>query len=401
MTTLQPETHYSRYLIQALEENPGAVNLLIYADRNSKNLALSYRNLKLVWTSNIIFPFQIFRQILADRPTVVHLQHEINMYGGPLTAMLFPFLLFLLRVIRINLIVTVHSVVPKEEIDREFLYTFSWPLRIGLITLVRLFLSILYRSIGLLANTTIVHSAFMASILKQDYGIPSEKIAVVPIGVPAPRLLVNTEISTDRPWANSIQQKKIILYFGYIIRRKGLEYLIDAFDIIHSQFPDHVLLLAGGELGYQSEYATGLRQDVERRGLNNHIIFTSFLDGDEIEKLYARCEFVVLPYTYSISSSLPLSFALQYSKPIIATRIGTMAEEVRDGVNGLLVPPRDASALAQAMISLASNRQLRERLANGAQQNARERTWSKVADKTLQIYRLCIENQEGDPRGIQ
>jgi glycosyltransferase involved in cell wall biosynthesis len=387
VTTLQPETHYSRYLIGALEERfRSQATLLIYADKDPRNKQLDYENLRLIWTPSFRFPFQIARQALRDKPALVHLQHEINMYGGRFTAILFPLVLLLLRVVGLKSVVTLHSVVSSDQIDAEFMRTFSWPPSKFLVYLSRLFFSILYRSITKLTTRVIVHSQFMGALLEDRYGVPADKIAVIPIGVPSPKIAAGQSAAFDRPWASSLEGK-VILYFGYIIRRKGLEYLIEAFQEIQAKYPDHVLVLAGGELDYQREYARSLQEDVRRRRLENKILFTSFIPSDEIEKLFARCEFVVLPYTYSISSSLPLSFAMQYGKPVIATRLGTLAEEVEDGVTGLLVPARDSAALSEAMQRLITDEMLRRRLGEGARERGRQRSWAAVADQTIQIYR--------------
>jgi len=227
----------------------------------------------------------------------------------------------------------------------------------------------------------------MGSLLEDHYGVSAQKIAVIPIGVPAPKIAADESITFNRPWAAPLVGKKVILYFGYIIRRKGLEYLIDAFQEIQTRYPNYVLVLAGGELDYQRDYAQSLREDVRRRGFADRILFTSFIAGDETERLFARCEFVVLPYTYSISSSLPLSFAMQYGKPVIATNLGTLAEEVEDGVTGLLVPARNSAALSEAMQRLVADQSLLRRLGEGAREKGRQRSWAAAADRTIQIYR--------------
>jgi len=388
VTSLQPETHYSRYLISALEGKfPRGSDLMVYGDKDPRNSQLAFKNIKLVWTPAIAFPIQIARQVLADRPALVHIQHEINMYGGPFTAILFPVLLFLIKLTQVKVVVTIHSVVPADQIDAEFMRTFSWPPSRFLVGIVRLFFAFLYRSIARLAAQVIVHSRFMGSLLEEHYGIPAEKIAVIPIGVPVPKAAAVEWTAINRPWAASLEGEKVILYFGYIIRRKGLEYLIEAFQEIHARYPQHVLVLAGGELDYQRDYALSLHEQVRQRGLEGRIRFTSFINGDEIERLFAHCEFVVLPYTYSISSSLPLSFAMQYGKPVIATRLGTLAEEVEDGVTGLLVPARDSAALSEAMRRLITDETLLRRLGEGAREKGRQRSWAAVADQTIQVYR--------------
>lgn len=388
VTTLQPETHYSRYIIAALQERFRVkATLLVYTDKDQRNAQLSLKNVVPVWTPTIFFPFQIARQVLRDKPAVVHLQHEINMYGGPFTAIFFPFLLLLLRFAGTQTVVTVHSVVSGNQIDADFMRTFLWPPFHPLILTVRLAFSFLYRSIARFAAKVIVHSRFMGSLLKEQYGVPSDKIVAIPIGVPAPRIAADEPITFDQTWASGLEEKKVILYFGYIIRRKGLEYLIEAFQGIQAKYPDYVLVLAGGELDYQREYARSLREEVRQRGLEGRILFTSFITGDEIEKLFARCEFVVLPYTYSISSSLPLSFAMEYGKPVIATELGTLAEEVENGLTGLLVPARNSAALADAMERLITDQAFGYALGEGARKRGRQRSWAAVAERTIQVYR--------------
>jgi glycosyltransferase involved in cell wall biosynthesis len=361
--------------------------LLVYADKDPRNREAGLKNVKLVWTPTFAFPIQILRQVLLDGPDLVHIQHEINMYGGPFTAALFPFMLFLLRLARLKIVVTIHSVVPMDQIDTEFMRTFSWPASRMVVRAARLFFLLLYRSTTLFASRTIVHSRFMAMLLEKHYGVPREKIAIIPIGVPVSQITKGESPVSDGSWRSSLRDKKIILYFGYIIRRKGLEYLIEAFEEIQAQHPDYVLVLAGGELDYQRDYARSLHQDVKRRGLDRRILFTSFIKGAEIEKLFAQCEFVVLPYTYSISSSLPLSFAMQYAKPVIATNLGTLAEEVEEGVTGFLVPARDSSAISAAIQRLIDDPALLHQLCVGTRERARQRSWEVAADQTLQVYR--------------
>ena len=393
VTTLQPETHYSRYLIGSLDERcQGDFTLLIYADKNPCNRHLDYENLKLVWTPTVWFPLQIVRQALVDKPAIIHVQHEINMYGGPITAILFPLLLLLLRFTGAKLIVTIHSVVSADQIDAEFMRTFSWSPSKFLIHLARLFFSFLYHSIARLADRIIVHAVYMGALLQEHYDVPLAKIVVIPIGVPARPVVAGELMDLDWPWAALLKGKRVILYFGYITRRKGMEYLIEAFQKLASRFPNYVLVLAGGELDYQRDYARSLREKSAESDWADQIVFTSFVAGAVIENLFAQCEFVVLPYTYSISSSLPLSFAMQYGKPVIATQLGTLAEEVEDGITGLLVPPRDVAALVEAMRQLITDGEMLRRLSENTRRKGQQRTWMLVADQTQQVYRHIRDN---------
>jgi glycosyltransferase involved in cell wall biosynthesis len=380
VSTLQPQTHYCRYLLDELEK---LEDLEIWADKDEKNYHLPYKNLQLCWSKGLFYPWQIFWQAIKSRPKIVHLQHEINMYGGKFSAFLFPLLLLLLKLFSKKIVVTVHAVVPKDEVTADFLQTFNFPQGKIWQWAVLQFFNFLYRSIILFSAAIIVHSQYLKDILVKDYGGKKTKIFVNPIGVPARD---NKNYLLKSPWVKKLAGKKIILYFGYILKRKGLEYLISAFEKFYPKHEDYILVLAGGQLDYQKDYAQKLKSQVKKDGFSEKIIFTGFISQQEMIGLYQRCQFVVLPYTYSISSSLPLSFAMQYQKPVIATNIGSLSEEVEDGKDGLLVKVADSKALYMAMEKLAQDHILYDKLSQGQKEKLAERSWQNVAKKTQMIY---------------
>ena len=78
----------------------------------------NFKNTKRIW-SQTLFPFQIFRQAIVDKPDLVHIQHEINTFGPLYTNLFFPFLLFLLRLTRSKVIITEHSVFDPDELYKS------------------------------------------------------------------------------------------------------------------------------------------------------------------------------------------------------------------------------------------------------------------------------------------
>ena len=381
VTTLQPETHYSRYLLNELVKvNP---NLEIWADRDKKNKNLPYKYLNLCWSKGPFYPFQLFWQALKSSAKIIHVQHEINMFGGKLSALIFPLLLFVLKVLGKKIVITVHAVVPQEEINQDFLAAFKFPRGYIFCLSVKFFFFFLFKSILFFADRIIVHSNYLKDVLVKDYSGQKSKINVIPIGVPAPK---SNKYTLNAPWAKKLKNKKIILYFGYLLRRKGLEYLLEAFERFSRKHKTYSLVLAGGELDYQKDYARELENKVRRKKLDKKIIFTGFISQEEILALYDKAQFLTLPYTYSISSSLPLSFAMQYQKPVIATNIGSLKEEVVDKKDGILVPPCDNNALFRAIETLATNTRLYEKLSRGQKEKCLERSWKNVAQKTYLLY---------------
>jgi glycosyltransferase involved in cell wall biosynthesis len=118
-----------------------------------------------------------------------------------------------------------------------------------------------------------------------------------------------------------------------------------------------------------------------------------FISAAEVPGLFRRAMSVVLPYTDATQSGVtPTAFAL--SRPVIATDVGGLPDVVIDGETGLLVPPRDEMALADAMERLLLDRRLRDSLALGAARFAKEKlSWSRIADLTHDSYRRAIDSR--------
>jgi len=119
-----PVGHYSQSITSGLANNPG-IELIVYADKDPKNLEIQgCGEIKLVWSKSLSYVYEILRQVLADKPDLIHLQHELNMYGGLITAMFFPLLLLMLKIMGFKTVVTVHAAVYKKQIDHELIRIF-------------------------------------------------------------------------------------------------------------------------------------------------------------------------------------------------------------------------------------------------------------------------------------
>lgn len=386
VTTLMPETHYSRYLLESLHKKYKN-NFTLYVYANKEDKIVSFDNIKInqCWSKNVLYPLQIMKQTIKDKVDIVHLQHEINMYGGPITAVIFPLHVLLLRLSGRKVIVTIHAVVPKKDIDLDFLETFSWPKNKLLVEIARIVLSYIYTTTSWFSNTLIVHSEHIKSVLISDYMAKRDKVFVIPHGVPIQEDNSNLN-QINANWWRKIENRKIILCFGYVVRRKGIEYLIEAFEKISETYPNYVLVLAGGTLKGQEDYVENLKEMVKEKELSDKIVFTSFIKESELRGLFRLSEFVVMPAIYSISASGPLAQAISYNKPIVGTNLGTLAEEIDDGIDGILCKPKDAKSLKEAIEKLIKTPNLIKNMSNNIKEKVKERSWSNVSEKTYGIY---------------
>ena len=390
VSSIRPETNYTAYLIEALQRYyADKVEVLVYTEKDKLNLSVPLSNINLVWNRNWQYVFQVLFRAKKDKVDAVHFQHEINMYGGVSTALLFPVLVFLLRVFGFRPLVTAHAAIPIKLIDRRFLEVFNWPYPKLLTPVVKLIFPLVYFLIGLFAEKVIVHTQTIKKCLESDYHISGRKIAIIPHGVPD--VVDEGNLLSGSDWRGHLVGKKIILYFGYLHKRKGVEYLLSAFSNLTNSFPDYLLVIAGGTI--QENYFNELKNLVTNLGIKDKVIFTGFIKTPEISYLMYQCEFVILPAIYSIAASGPLAQVFAFEKPAIVTRIGSYAEEITDGVDGLLVEPGSVESLVTGMRKMITDEKLRGDITSSVKVRHETRKWSKMAGLTLNTYSSLLNTR--------
>jgi glycosyltransferase involved in cell wall biosynthesis len=174
-----------------------------------------------------------------------------------------------------------------------------------------------------------------------------------------------------------------VLFFGRIWPYKGLEYLIQAEPEVASRVPHARFLIAGR--GESLDRYRRLMVHPER-----FVAIDDFVSDRQRAELFRRASVVALPYVEASQSGVvPLAYT--FEKPVVATSVGGLPEMIEDGVTGFIVPPRDASALAAALVRLLRDPILRRRFGSSGRQKL-EREWSEaaVAARTLDVYRKAI-----------
>ena len=173
------------------------------------------------------------------------------------------------------------------------------------------------------------------------------------------------------------------LMFGRMERYKGLGVLCDAVDQLAAEGYDLPLHLAG----------RGPELDELEERFRSHPavrVDKRFIAAADLIAMIRAADCVVLPYTGATQSGV-LAGAFGNDRFVVASRIGGIADIVEDGVNGLLVPPGDAGALARALHAVAADEGLRTRLREGARRTAAERlSWSRIAAGMIAEYGTAI-----------
>lgn len=144
----------------------------------------------------------------------------------------------------------------------------------------------------------------------------------------------------------NLKSKKILLFFGYIRKYKGLMNAINAIGELRKNFSDIVLLVAGEFYENSEPY---YRRISELQIENNIKIISDFIPDEDVKYFFSSSDAVLLPYS-SASQSGIVQIAYHFEKPVIASDISGIAEVITNEKTGLLVPPDDSFALAQAII---------------------------------------------------
>jgi glycosyltransferase involved in cell wall biosynthesis len=180
-----------------------------------------------------------------------------------------------------------------------------------------------------------------------------------------------------------------VAFAGRLVREKGIEILIKAFEKVLIHIPEARLILVGE--GKQESY---LRKLIADLGIGSNVTITGYLRQPEMEHLFNAAWVQVVPSIWVEAQGCVVTEAMIRGTAAIASRIGGLAEIVQHGSTGLLVPPGDVDALAEALKQILQNRELVEQMGQAGREFAlahfdRER----YLDRLLQIYESMISEK--------
>jgi len=177
-----------------------------------------------------------------------------------------------------------------------------------------------------------------------------------------------------------------ILTVGYLLKRKGIQHLIQAMSTIVEEFGNVKLKVVGN-----GPYKENLMRLTKELSLGEYVEFSDYVPRHELPKIYANCDVYVQP---SLSENFPSAIreAMAAGRPVVATDVGVIGEYVKDGVTGCLVSPKSSEALARKIIDLLSDKELRFKMGQKARKYAEENfNWDKLAEAWYKTYTRLVE----------
>lgn len=365
--------HYSYNLLQALSQfKDFEIILLTNRAYELDSFPKDFRIIKKSLQDQAYFKvvFTIVLSLFSIKPSIIHIQSLIS----PRKDWVF---FLLARLLGIPIVYTVHNILPHEEKESS---------AFGL----KQSLEIIYKS----SRRLIVHSQSNMQELINLFKIKPQSVRVIPHGnyfFIVPHTMVSK--AKARKQLGFTISGRLILFFGAIRKYKGIDYLIKAFTRVIDKVPDAKLLIVGRPMGIGETSPMNYYYNlVEELQLKERIIFnTNYIPLRDIHIYFTASDAVAFPYVDTTESgALQLAFA--FSKPVIATQVGSFEEAIEQDKNGLLVPPRDDGALAEAIIKILS---LDERALNEMGQYSKflavtRYNWDEISKNTASVYQEVL-----------
>ena len=291
---------------------------------------------------------------------VLSVQHEYGIFGGKAGS----HLLTMLRALRMPIVSTLHTVLgdPNEHQRRVM------------------------DELAVLSERLVVMSAHGADLLRDVYGVPARKIDLIPHG--SPRVPPAAEAKKRL----GVEGRTVLFTFGLLSPDKGIEYVLEALPAIIRQFPETVYIVVGATHPHVKQrhgetYRLTLESRSRELGVEANVIFHNrFVSAEELQDFLAAADIGITPYLQPEQiTSGALAYMVGAGKAVISTPYRYATEILADG-RGVLVPWRDAPALARAVTTLLGDDT--ERLALGARATAfgQGMKWPAVAKAYLASF---------------
>jgi glycosyltransferase involved in cell wall biosynthesis len=228
---------------------------------------------------------------------------------------------------------------------------------------------------SLLINKSDLITAISTHTANELRRIVNKKVAIIPFSI---------GMSKQQAY---VTDHKEILFVGRHVERKGVNILIEAFDIIHKMIPHNLIIVGDGPERPAWENLSSRLQ------LGTRVKFTGWISDVKLIEQYQRCSFFVLPAIYDKHGDteglgVVMIEAMSFAKPVIASNVGGITDVVQHDVNGLLVPPGDTKELAAAIKKLAQQKALRTKMGKKAKKSIDEKfNWHTIVNNLMLLYK--------------
>ena len=296
------------------------------------------------------------------------LEHEFGIFGGQNGVYILP----LLHRLEIPLVVTLHTIIKNPSYDQKAVLV----------------------EICKMAKKLVVMSHKAIELLTTLYEVDKRKIVYIEHGVPD--IQYNQQHSKKE---FNLENKKVLLTFGFISRNKGIETVLKALPKVIEKYPEVLYIILGkthpNVLRYSGEeYRIYLQHIVKKLDLTNHVFFLNeFLNQKELFKYLSASDIYITPYLNEAQiTSGTLSYAIGVGSAVVSTPYWHATELLADG-RGKLFNFNDSDELSAIILGLFDKPEELKILQKTAYDYGREITWPKTGGKYIEVAQKVITNK--------
>lgn len=307
---------------------------------------------------------------------LVMVQHEYGLFGGEAGS----HLLELMRAVKAPIVTTLHTVLrTPSEAQKSAM-----------------------DEVLKLSDKVVVMSQTAIGLLQDVHGISTEKIALIPHGIPDISVKAGFNLR-----ARLEVEGPMLLTFGLLSPDKGIEQVIEAMPAILKEHPGAAYFVVGAThpqvtAVHGEVYRNKLRAQAEALGIEDKVIFVDrFVSKAELVSYLGAMDFYITPYLKEDQiTSGTLAYAIGAGKPVISTPYLYAKEILAEG-RGVLVPFRDHESIAEAVCRLQRDPDARKAMAHQAFLFAQSMQWNKVGERYLQVMDALLERRPSQPKATE
>jgi glycosyltransferase involved in cell wall biosynthesis len=220
-----------------------------------------------------------------------------------------------------------------------------------------------------------------------ERGVSEETLVTVPNGVDTAQFDDVTE--ADRAAARDafgVDADVVALFVGTVTPRKGVRELVEAAGQVFPLDGVDAQVVIVGNTELDPGYVESVRDAIAAAGIEDDVTMTGFVSERELAALYDLADVAALP-SYEEGSSIAVAESLAAGVPVVGTRIDGIRQQIEHGTHGLLTEPGEVDDLARHLETLLADDATRRSMASAVERRARERSWGRVTERMLDVYR--------------